>query len=280
LRDLATGNPDPALLPPLRPAVAALRLEPRLYNEPAKHRPLIELAAKRLADDGIPAESLALVGGAMDGVERVLEAHLRPGDRVAVEDPGYPGVLDLLGALGLVAEPMVMDDEGVRPEALARALARGARAVVLTPRAQNPTGAAFTAPRARRLRALLDEHPGVLVVEDDHAGPVAGAPPITVCHRQRPLWAVVRSVSKWLGPDLRLALLAGDAATIGRVEGRRALGSGWVSHVLQDLVLALWSDPRTETLLRRAAATYRERRMALVHALARRDIPAQGRSGL
>jgi DNA-binding transcriptional MocR family regulator len=64
------------------------------------------------------------------------------------------------------------------------------------------------------------------------------------------------------------------------VEGRRALGSGWVSHVLQDLVLALWSDPRTETLLRRAAATYRERRLALVDALARRDIPAQGRSGL
>jgi DNA-binding transcriptional MocR family regulator len=280
LRDLATGNPDPALLPPLRPALAALRLEQHLYNEPAQHRPLIELAARKLAADGIPSESLALVGGAMDGVERVLLAHLRPGDRVAVEDPGYPGVLDLVGALGLVAEPMLLDDEGVRPEALASALGSGARAVVLTPRAQNPTGAALTPLRARRLRALLDEYPGVLVVEDDHAGPVAGAPALTVCHRQRPRWAVVRSVSKWLGPDLRLALLAGDAGTIGRVEGRRALGSGWVSHLLQELVLALWSDPRTEKRLRGAAATYRERRHALVHALARRGIPAQGRSGL
>src|SRR5207247_2282200 len=122
-----------------------------------------------------------------------------PGDRVAVEDPGDSGVLDLLGALGLVPEPMALDDEGVRPEALAAALAGGAQAVVLTPRAQNPTGAAFTPSRARRLRVLLDEHPGLLVVEDDHAGPVAGVPALTVCHRRRERWAVVRSVSKWLG---------------------------------------------------------------------------------
>lgn len=280
LRDVATGNPDPALLPPLRPALAALHPEPLLYNEPVQRRALRALAARQLAADGIPAEALALVGGAMDGVERVLQAHLRPGDRVAVEDPGYSGVLDLLGALGLAAEPVALDDEGPRPEALAGALANGARAVVLTPRAQNPTGAALTPTRARRLRALLDEHPVVLVVEDDHAGPVAGAPAVTVCHRQRERWAVVRSVSKWLGPDLRLAFLAGDPATVGRVEGRQSLGGGWVSHLLQDLVIELWSHPRTEARLRRAAAAYRGRRDALVAALARHGIPAHGRSGL
>jgi len=175
---------------------------------------------------------------------------------------------------------MALDDEGVRPEALAAALGSGVRAVVLTPRAQNPTGAAFTPARTRRLRALLDENPGLLVVEDDHAGPVAGVPTLTVCHRRRERWAVVRSVSKWLGPDLRLALLAGDPVTVGRVEGRQALGSGWVSHLLQDLVIALWSDPRTEARLLKASAAYRERRDAFVAALARRRVHAHGRSGL
>ncbi len=280
LVDVATGNPDPALLPPWGAARAALGHERLLYNEPA-HRPaLIRLASRQLAADAIPTHALAVVGGAMDGVERVLQAYLQPGDRVAVEDPGYSGVLDLLGALGLAPEPMPLDDEGVRPEALAAALARGARAVVLTPRAQNPTGAAFTPARARHLRALLDDHPGLLVVEDDHAGPVAGVPAFTVCHRRRERWAVVRSVSKWLGPDLRLALLAGDPVTVGRVEGRQALGSGWVSHLLQDLVIALWSDPRTEARLLRASAAYRERRDAFVAALARRGVQAHGRSGL
>jgi DNA-binding transcriptional MocR family regulator len=280
LVDVASGNPDPKLLPPWGPARAGLRHEPLLYNEPA-HRPaLIQLASRQLAADAIPTDAVAVVGGAMDGIERVLQAYLRPGDRVAVEDPGYSGVLDLLGALGLAAEPMALDDEGVRPEALAAALASGVRAVVLTPRAQNPTGAAYTAARARRLRALLDEHPDLLVVEDDHAGPVAGIPALTVCHGRRERWAVVRSVSKWLGPDLRLALLAGDSATVGRVEGRQALGSGWVSHLLQDLVIALWTDPQTEARLLRASAAYRERRDALVAALARRGVPAHGRSGL
>ncbi len=279
-RDLLEGNPDPALLPPLRAALRRLPSAPRLYGAPTVLPRLRRIAESQLAADGVPTGALAVLGGALDGVERVLQAHLRPGDRVAVEDPGYTGVLDLLGALGLAAWPVALDDSGPRPESLAAALAAGARAVILTPRAQNPTGAALDAARVRALLAVLEGHPDVLVVEDDHAGPVAGAPALTLAHRRRARWAVVRSVSKSLGPDLRLAVLAGDPATVARVQGRQALGAGWVSHVLQQTVAELWSDDAVARRLQAAAAAYSERRHALLDALGRVGLAAQGRSGL
>jgi DNA-binding transcriptional MocR family regulator len=152
--------------------------------------------------------------------------------------------------------------------------------VILTPRAQNPTGAALDERRARQLRAVLAGWPDALVVEDDHAGPVAGTRALTLCAGGRERWAVVRSVAKSLGPDFRLAILAGDATSVARVEGRQRLGTGWVSHLLQAPVEALWSRADTESRFATAAAAYAERRQALIDLLGRRGVTAHGRSGL
>jgi DNA-binding transcriptional MocR family regulator len=279
-RDLASGNPDPDLLPPLADALRRIDTEPRLYFEKGKLPALVELAAQQFATDGIAAPALAVVGGALDAVERVLQAHLRPGDSVAVEDPGFVRAYDLLRPLGLYLEPVEVDDFGPRPDQLERALARGVRAVILTPRAQNPTGAALDKQRARELRALLDRREDVLVIEDDHAAGVAGAPALSVCAGERPNWAAVRSVSKSLGPDLRLGVLTGDTVTIARVEGRQLLGTGWVSHILQQIVVAFWSDLATQRALAAAEEIYGERRQLLLTALAEYGIEARGRSGL
>jgi DNA-binding transcriptional MocR family regulator len=186
----------------------------------------------------------------------------------------------LVAALGLIVEPMRMDDAGVLPDELDRALSRRAAACIVTPRAQNPTGAAFDAARAAELRRVVKRHPDVLLVEDDHAGPVAGTPAFSVCDRKRARFVVVRSVSKSLGPDLRVAVLSGDAATIARIEGRQLIGTGWVSHILQRIVAACWADPPTMRRVQHAAEVYTARRRGLVDALARRGVTAHGRSGL
>jgi DNA-binding transcriptional MocR family regulator len=280
VRNLVDGNPDPALLPHLERALSAVDPRPRLYTERGADPALLALAARQFAADGIPTQALCVVGGALDGIERALQAHLRPGDRVALEDPGYHAVVDLAHALGLTIEPMRIDEHGPLPDDMERVLRRSVQACIVTPRAQNPTGAALDTPRVAELRRILARHPDTLILEDDHAGPVAGSPAYTLCDAGRRRFAIVRSVSKSLGPDLRLAVMSGDPSTIARVEGRQLIGAGWVSRTLQSLVIHLWTDPQTTRLLRRAEATYTRRRESLLRALDAHGIAAIGRSGM
>ncbi len=283
VRDLSTGNPDPALLPiaaaQLPHAGSRQRRTPLLYGEPAVSPELAQHAQASLTADGVAAEHLAVTAGALDGIERVLAAHLRPGDRVAVEDPGWANLLDLLAALGFSVEPVGVDDDGPLAADVARALRRGVRALVVTTRAQNPTGAAVSAARAEELRAPLTDHADVLLVEDDHCAGLAGAALHTLAGSTRH-WAFVRSASKAYGPDLRLAVLAGDRRTVERVHGRLRLGPGWVSYLLQDLAVGLWRDKAATRLLHRAEAAYARNRALLHSALADRGIASHGRSGV
>ncbi|MEW1723440.1 aminotransferase class I/II-fold pyridoxal phosphate-dependent enzyme [Streptomyces sp. NPDC093109] len=281
VRDVSEGNPDPALLPPLHEALAAAARHgaerPGLYGQAPVDPEFARLARAGLDADGVPPGPVAVTSGSLDAIERVLAAHLRPGDAVAVEDPGWGALLDLVPALGLRPVPMGVDDDGPLPGALAEALRAGVRAVVVTDRAQNPTGAAIGAARAAALRALLAAHPGVLLIEDDHGHHIVDLPlhPLAgVTDR----WALVRSTAKAYGPDLRLAVLTGDALTVDRVAGRQRLGPGWVSRILQHAVVHLWTSGAVDAAA--VARAYGERRDALVAALADRGVEAHGRSGM
>ena len=280
VRDLSTGNPDPALLPIAAGARATHVVRPVLYGEPAMSPELVDYTRATLTGDGVPADHLAVTSGALDGIERALTAHMRPGDRVAVEDPGWANMLDLLAALGLSAVPVRVDDDGPLVADVARALGGGVRALVLTNRAQNPTGAALSADRAHALRGVLaDRSDEVLLAEDDHCAGISGAPLHTLAGSTT-RWAFVRSASKAYGPDLRVAVLAGDRRTVERVHGRLRLGPGWVSHILQDLAVSLWSDDAATRLIRKAEQQYTDIRTRLRSALAERGVTAFGRSGL
>lgn len=278
LVDLSAGEPDVGLLPATGPALArvAAATTPTGYVNSA-HPELLEAARTRLG--AVPSEHLTVTAGALDGVERILTAHLRAGDRVAVEDPGWAALLDLVAALGLQPLPVPVDDDGPDPQALERALARGAKAVIITSRAQNPTGAAVSAARAAELRAVLGPFPEVLVVEDDHAAELADEALHAIAGATR-CWAFLRSTSKPYGPDLRLAVLAGDATTVARVEGRMRLGTGWVSTILQRLVVEMWSDGAVSAQVQHAKGDYTRRRSGLVGLLRARGVAAHGRSGV
>ncbi|MBQ1093445.1 aminotransferase class I/II-fold pyridoxal phosphate-dependent enzyme [Streptomyces sp. B93] len=281
VRDLSDGNPDPALLPSLAAAFAAAAergdREPVLYGAAPVDPELARLARADLDAGGVPDGPVTVASGSLDAIERVLTAHLRPGDTVAVEDPGWGGLLDLVPALGLRTRPVGLDGDGPLPDAVRAALAGGARALIVTDRAQNPTGAAVSGARARALRSVLLEYPETLLVEDDHGHGIVDLPLHPLAGGTRH-WAFVRSAAKAYGPDLRLAVLTGDAETLDRVRGRQRLGPGWVSRITQGAVARLWAVGAVDA--RAVAAAYGRRRDALIAALARRGVPAQGRSGL
>jgi len=156
-------------------------------------------------------------------------------------------------------------------------LSAGVAGLVVTSRAQNPTGAMISGRRSAALRRQLGRYGRLLVLEDDHAAELAH-------DRAHPLvgstgsWAYVRSLSKPYGPDLRIAAVVGDDVTVARIEGRMRLGAGWVSTVLQRLVVQLWQDPEATAAVDRARDVYATRREALRTALG--DLPTHGVSGI
>jgi DNA-binding transcriptional MocR family regulator len=280
---LHDGNPDPAFLPTqteLTAAFTALDLAtPRLYGEAHNVPALLEWSAETFSADDLHGESIFVSAGALDALERALRTQLKPGDKVAVEDPGYFTVLALVRSLGLRPMPLVSDAEGIRPASLAAALASGCRATVFSTRAQNPTGAVTTPQRAQELRALVPHYPEVLFLDDDHSSLLQLAPYVP-WHNEAKRWLTVRSFSKFLGPDLRVAVSTGDAATLAKLDFAQAMSMGWVSSLLQGLVVNLLNNPAVRERLVAAGAAYQARFNHLQAGLATLGLPAPGQAGL
>lgn len=277
--DCSVGNPDPKLLPALKAAFSSIRRCHTLYDAGPYHEELEQVGKSSFEKDGIVSRGICVVSGSLDGIERALAEVAYPGDRVAVEDPGFNGVLDLIRSRGLVPVPVEVDEDGMVPASLEKAMRLKLRALVITPRAQNPTGAALSKTRAKELRGLLQRHPELLVIEDDYSGAIAGVPYCGLCDSSRQRWVVIRSLGKTYGPDLRMALLAGDDAMVDAIKRRQVLGVRWVSHWLQDLAAYFLKDSATEKCVEKATRTYRERREALVNEFRERGLPVWGRSG-
>lgn len=273
--DLASGNPDPALIPDLGDVLSGLEVPRTLYGD-VPVLPEFEQAVKAHLVD-LNGE-FAVVNGALDGVERVLAAHLRPGDKVGVENPGWPALTDLLRAMLLRPVAIEVDSEGLVSASL-ESVVGGLDAVVITSRVQNPTGACTSQERAAELMRIIDRNPRLLVVEDDHAGAISGSDLVSVGEgRQR--WALVVSMSKAIGPDLRVAGLLGDVETISLVQGRQGVGPGWVSHLTQRLAAALIHRGTEAGAFAQAAEIYAQRRNGFVKALEAHGVSADARSGL
>lgn len=280
LRDVGTGNPDPSRIPDPSPALMNIASRPVLYGEPVIDRGLEDWARTWVSADLEVDFRITITSGAVDAVERLLAQALMRDDAVALEDPCFLASIHTVRLGGYRAVAVPVDDEGMTVDGLRAALDAGIRAVICTPRAQNPTGASLTAARAAELRAVLADHPYVLIIEDDHFSMLSQRPYESLIGPGHRRFALVRSVSKFLGPDMCLAIAATDAETADRLAMRLSPGTTWVSHLLQRLALTQLTDETVTAEVAAAAAHYAERNAAFAARLREKGLAVPASDGL
>ncbi|BDZ38229.1 hypothetical protein GCM10025863_08430 [Microbacterium suwonense] len=150
LHDIGSGNPDPRLIPDPTPALAGIVGRPVLYGEPVID-PGLEAWAREWILADLPRDDLRITvtSGAVDAVERLLAQALTRDDAVALEDPCFLASIHTVRLGGYRAVPVPVDEEGMTVDGLQAALDAGVRAIITTPRAQNPTGVSLSPPARR-----------------------------------------------------------------------------------------------------------------------------------
>lgn len=263
LRDLAGGNPCTKFLPEL--TLKGCRAG--LYGERPISEELEAIGRSWMQPDVTGAFGLNLTSGAVDAVERLLNCYLIAGDRVAVEDPCFLSSISTLMHNRLQAAGVPIDEEGMQPERLAELLESGVKALIITPRAHNPTGFGLSQRRAQHIRTLLSDYPQVLVIVDDHFSLLSTENYHHIIPDTSRHWALVRSTSKFLGPDMRLAFVASDDETSIRLQQRLNAGTNWVSHIIQKVAARAMTSADFDSHLAHVKEAYRLRRQMLTDLL-------------
>ena len=133
--------------------------------------------------------------------------------------------------------------------------------------------------RAAALAAVLASS-AVIVIEDDHSGDIAWAPPVSLGSYLPERTIHVRSFSKSHGPDLRLAAVGGSGNVISQVVERRLLGPGWSSRLLQAVLLEMLRDPHTVQTVAEARGEYATRRSTMSEHLTAFGVGHRGTDGI
>src|SRR3954454_19988317 len=258
------GNNDPDQVPVegLIDAInAVLRREGKalatygLASGPQGYRPLREfLTAKLKRDAGIAcgADDIMIVSGSLQALDLVNQTLLARGDTVLVEQETYQGALNRLTRLGVKAVGIPLDDQGMRMDALAAALAdhksRGItpKYIYTIPTVQNPTGSIM--PEARRAEMLkLSQQYGVPIFEDDCYADLiwdGKRPPAIYAMSKANTVIHIGSFSKSIAPALRVGFIVAPWVIMSRI---LALKTDAGSGALEQMVLAEYCAPHFTT---------------------------------
>jgi len=213
---------------------------------------------------GLAAHDILVCSGGQSAISVCLRALVGPGGALCVDSPSYVGTLVAARAAGVELVPVPSDEDGIRPDLLAEALARsGARAAYVQPLFANPTGATLTAPRRAAVLEAVRAH-GAFLLEDDPVRDFSldAAPPPAPLIGEDPDGHVVhlRSLTKATAPGLRLAAIAARGPAMARLVAARLIDDYFVPAPLQDAAVEVLTAPSWPRHLKRVRAALRERR--------------------
>lgn len=167
----------------------------------------------------VSADQIVLTAGAQHGLALAVSVLSRPGDPMMIESLTYPGLLDTLRLFHRRPEPLAMDEDGVRPDALVRhAKESGARVAVLVPTVQNPTACVMSLERRREIVAVARAN-DLIIVEDDVYGDLDADAPPTLQSMAPDRVIYLSSASKSLGPGLRCGWAVLPPEWVGQFTG-------------------------------------------------------------
>ena len=242
------------------------------YQDPQGYLPLRAAISEYLRTArGISAtpDRILVTSGSQQAVDLVTRALLDPGDKVCIEDPGYVGLKGAIAASGALVAPAPVDENGLIV-AEARATGAGTRLAIVTPTHQFPTGATLSL--ARRLELIKwGAEEGVWILEDDYDSEFRyEGRPLSALHSLDPDGRVIYAgtFSKILAPALRLGYLVAPSRLIPLLRGLRAHVDRHPPIDSQAILARFIDEGYFGGHVRRMRLLYRERRDALVAALA------------
>ncbi len=241
------------------------------HNDAFGWMPLREAIARHLFEwRGISCTALQVIvtAGGMDAFDLINRAILRDGDKIWIEEPGYPTARRVFALGGVETVAVPIDEEGLIV-ARGRDKAAGARAAFVTPARQYPTG--VTMPLARRLE-LLDwaGEAGAVVIEDDYDSEYryVGRPlPALMSLDKRARVIYSGSFSKVFSPIVRLGFMVVPAAMLGRFRDERLAHGAPPSLMAQPALAEFMNSGAFAIHIRRMRRIYAGRRAALIEAL-------------
>jgi GntR family transcriptional regulator/MocR family aminotransferase len=211
-----------------------------------------------------PPERVLVTRGATNGLDLLAATVLRPGDRVGVEEPGYPNGRSVLAARGAEVVPCPVDEDGL----IVDAVPDGLRLVYTTPSHQYPLGGRLPVPRRQALLAWARRN-DALIAEDDYDSEFRyDVAPLPALYGFGPDHTIyLGTTSKTLAPGIGTGWLVARPDLVEAIADTRERFNDRPAVVSQEAIRILIERGDLDRHVRRMRAEYARRRVAVVKAL-------------